>query len=63
LKEYCYSEPDVLGASSIVALSPKTEDWSIFAPSGLADDKRDYAFRHLSIKLDKLLNIVTELNK
>ncbi len=63
LMDYCYAEPDMLGESSIVALSPKSKDWEVYKPSGLPDNERDYVFRHLSIQLDKLLDLVMELRK
>lgn len=63
LMDYCYSEPDILGTSAIVKLSPRINDWSIFGTDRLADKEKDYAFRHLSIQLEKLADIVMELRK
>ena len=63
LKEYCYAEPDVLGESAILAFSPQGKDWVVFGPSGLPDNERDYAFRHLSIQLEKLSDMVMELRR
>ena len=64
LMDFCYSEPDILGKSAIVRLSPRSSDWGIFGTNKLADDKeKDYAFRHLSILLEKLLDMVQEYDK
>ena len=65
LKEYCYTEPDILGVSALVALSPKNKDWLAYGHvyNRLPDNERDYAFLHLLIQLEKLLDLIMELRK
>ena len=63
LKQYCCAEPDILGESAVVTLSPKIKDWVVFGKTGLPDNERDYAFRHLAIQLEKLGDIIIELRK
>ena len=63
LMDYCYSEPDILGKSTIARLSPRVSDWGIFGTDRLSGKDRDYAFRDLSIKLEKLLDLIMEIDK
>ena len=63
LMNYFYSEPDILGKPAIVRLSPRVKDWGIFGTNRLEDKERDYAFRDLSIKLEKLADLIMEIDK
>lgn len=63
LMDYLNTAPDMLGFPAIVELSPKISDWGIFGTDKLVNKERDYAFRHLSIILEKLLVMVKEFNK
>ncbi len=63
LMDYFRSEPEILGESALIALAPRLTDWGIVSAFGLPSKESDYAVRHLSVQLEKLVDMIMELRK
>lgn len=67
LKEYFLSNSDYLGTTKLLMLRPRQSDWFVYNQETLLSigmsDERIYSFRHISIELEKLLDLLGELLK
>jgi len=66
VRECFTANPNELGTARSLALRPRQADWFVFGqfdPLGQAgrQDERTYAFRHISIEMEKLVDVVGEL--
>jgi hypothetical protein len=65
VKEYFYNTPEELGSVRLLSLTPRQADWFVFGQfdplgQGVKQDDRTYAFRHISIEMEKLLELIGE---
>lgn len=66
---YFRENPDELGEARLISLSPRQADWFVhnqFNPFGENEDQSEellYAFRHISIEMEKLADLMAELSR
>lgn len=65
--KYFMSNPDDLGVTRLLLLRPRQADWFVFNQfNPLGKDRQTvdiYAFRHISIEMEKLLDLVGEFSR